>query len=290
MLGVVPTNNTTDFVPSDSRPKGETVLMMPRPWKNGQDFRPVNTSTPRRKDPSAKESGEETKSIEGDIPRTENDDLGKINLTKTDPLSIRKAKRRPLKSDGQDPKFLCKKDCKFRAKEIAFKPGASGSGKDPFTESVYLEGEKRAGERIESWNALARERQAQDEIKRKTAIDLKPKGDPNQVRVTLTTLRNAQGQITGTSTSRSLLVPANLDMAPPDLTALTTGDEEYMLVRVSKQKRKCWVTYLNGEDPDTEHEFYYGMSVSYLAERDRSGDQAKAAIALSAIAITTRQP
>ena len=63
-----------------------------------------------------------------------------------------------------------------------------------------------------------------------------------------------------------------------------------MLIRVSKEKRKCWVTYLNGEDPDTEHEFYYGMSVSYLAERDRSGDQAKAAIALSAIAITTRQP
>jgi hypothetical protein len=258
----------------------------------------VNTSASQRKDPSTKDSDEETKSIEEDMSSTKNDDVGKNNLTKTDPLSIRKAKRRPLKSDGQVPKFLCGRSCKFRAKRNAFEPGVSGSGKDIFTDPVDLEGEKKAEERIESWNALARERQAQDETKRKTgasmnrerrnavarerqaqeettrktAIDLKPKEDPNQVRVTLTTLRNAQGQITGTSTSRSLLVPANLDMAPPDLSALTTGDEEYMLIRVSKQKRKCWVTYLNGGDPDTEHEFYYGMAISYLIERDRTAD------------------
>ena len=47
----------------------------------------------------------------------------------------------------------------------------------------------------ERWNAIARERQAQEETKRKTAIDLNPKEDPNQVRVTLTTRRNAQGQL-----------------------------------------------------------------------------------------------
>ncbi len=67
-----------------------------------------------------------------------------------------------------------------------------------------------------------------------------------------------------------MLVPANLDMNPPDLTALTTGDEEYLLVKVSKKQKKCWVTYLNGGDPDSEHEFYYGTSVSYLIERDRA--------------------
>ncbi len=98
---------------------------MPRPWKNAQDFRPANTSASRRKDPSAKESGEETKSIEEDIPRTENDDLEKMKMTKTDTLSFRKAKRRPLKSDGQDSNVLCEKDCKFRAKEIEFEPGVS---------------------------------------------------------------------------------------------------------------------------------------------------------------------
>jgi hypothetical protein len=34
-----------------------------------------------------------------------------------------------------------------------------------------------------------------------------------------------------------------------------------------------WVTYLSGDDPDDEHEFYYGLSVSYLVERDRAPDQ-----------------
>jgi hypothetical protein len=38
---------------------------------------------------------------------------------------------------------------------------------------------------------------------------------------------------------------------------------------VSKERKKCWVTYLNGDDPDGEHEFYWGMSVSYLIERGR---------------------
>ncbi len=81
-----------------------------------------------------------------------------MKMTKTDPLSIRKEKRRPLKSDGQDPKFLSGKKCKFRAKEIEFEPGVSGSGMDLSTDSVDLEEEKRAEERIESWNAMARER------------------------------------------------------------------------------------------------------------------------------------
>ncbi len=120
---------------------------------------------------------------------------------------------------------------------------------------------------------MARERQAQDETKFKTGTQMNPKGDPNQVRVTLTTLRDAQGRITGTSSSRSLLVPANLDMNPPDLTVLTAGDEEYLLIKVSKERKKCWVTYLNGDDPDGEHEFYWGQSVSFLVERDRTTDR-----------------
>jgi hypothetical protein len=191
MLGVVSSNKSTDFVASDPKPKGKAVLMMPRPWKNTQEFRPVNTSASRRKDPSTKESGEETQSIEEDVPRTENDDLEKMKMTKTDPLSIRKAKRRPLKSDGQDQKCLSGKDCKFRAKENEFEPGVSGSEKDLITDPVDLEGEKRAEERVESWNAIARERQAQDKTKRKTGTSTNPKEDPNQVRVTLTTLRDA---------------------------------------------------------------------------------------------------
>ena len=34
-----------------------------------------------------------------------------------------------------------------------------------------------------------------------------------------------------------------------------------------------WVTYLNGDDPDGEHEFYWSLSVSYLVERDRTSDE-----------------
>ncbi len=72
MLGVVLSDDATDFVPSDPKPKGKAVLMMPRPWMNAQEFRPMNTSASRRKDPSAKESGEETKSIEEDMLSTKN--------------------------------------------------------------------------------------------------------------------------------------------------------------------------------------------------------------------------
>ena len=100
MLGVVPSKDTTDFVPSNPKPKGKAVLMMPRPWMTSQEFRPVNASASRRKDPSRKERGEETNNIEEDIPRTENDEVEKQKMTKTDPLSIRNEKMRPLKSDG----------------------------------------------------------------------------------------------------------------------------------------------------------------------------------------------
>jgi hypothetical protein len=165
---------------------------------------------------------------------------------------------------------LCGKDCKFRANGRAFEPGVSGSGTDESADSAELEAERRAEEKIESWNSLGRKRQAQDETKRKTAIEQNPKEDPNQVRVTLTTRRNAQGRVTGTSSSHSLLVPAQLNMNPPDLTALTTGDEEYILVKVSRKKRACWVTNLNGGDPDNEHEFHIGTTMSGLMDPSRA--------------------
>ena len=75
MLGVAKSDQETDFVPSDPKPKVKAVLMMPRPWMNGQDFRPINASAPRRKDPSGKESVAETKSIEENIKLTENDEV-----------------------------------------------------------------------------------------------------------------------------------------------------------------------------------------------------------------------
>ena len=43
----------------------------------------------------------------------------------------------------------------------------------------------------------------------------------------------------------------------------------------SKERKKMWVTYLNGDDPDGEHEFYWGQSVSFLVERDRTTDHPK---------------
>jgi hypothetical protein len=35
-------------------------------------------------------------------------------------------------------------------------------------------------------------------------------------------------------------------------------------VRVSKEKRRCWVTYLNGQDPETEREFFIVTTVAGL--------------------------
>ena len=128
---------------------------------------------------------------------------------------------------------------------------------------------------------LLRERQAQDEAQLKTAILPNPKEklDPNkvclpiltpgipdesmsgnQVRITLTTSRDAEGRITGTSSLRTISVPA-VEMSPPDLTPLTQGDEEYILIKVSKEKKTCWVTYLNGRDPDTDREFTIDTTV-----------------------------
>ena len=50
----------------------------------------------------------------------------------------------------------------------------------------------------------ARDRQAQDEEKRKTMNPPNPNVNPNQVCVTLTTHRNEEGHITGTSCSRAI--------------------------------------------------------------------------------------
>ncbi len=52
----------------------------------------------------------------------------------------------------------------------------------------------------------------------------------------------------------------------PDLTPLTKDDEEYILVKVSKGKKKCWVTYLNGKDPETDREFSIETTVIGLLD------------------------
>ncbi len=92
----------------------------------------------------------------------------------------------------------------------------------------------------------------------------------NQVRITLTTSRAAEGRITGTSSSRTVIVPTHLSMSPPDLAPLTKGDEQCILVKVSREKKRCWVTYLNGEDPETEREFYIGTTVNGLLAPDHA--------------------
>ncbi len=138
-------------------------------------------------------------------------------------------------------------------------PGVSSLESGEAADSDELKAERRAEEKIDSWNALARERQAQDETQRKTARLPNPKErlDPNkvclsiltpgipdesmsgnQVRITLTTSRDAEGRITGTSSSRTISVPP-VEMSPPDLAPLTKGDEEYILIKVSKEKKRC---------------------------------------------------
>ncbi len=86
MLGVTKSDKSTDFVPSDPKPKGKAVLMMPRPWGNTQEFRPVNESSSQEKDPSTNESEMKAKGLEEVIPRSENDEVKKTKMTKTDPF------------------------------------------------------------------------------------------------------------------------------------------------------------------------------------------------------------
>ena len=93
MISIAKSDQETDFVPSDPKSKGKAVLMMPRPFKDAREFRPMNASSSRRKDPSANNSDEETKSIEDDIPRNKNDKVEKAKMTKTDPLSIKNEKK-----------------------------------------------------------------------------------------------------------------------------------------------------------------------------------------------------
>jgi hypothetical protein len=97
MLSVDLKKDSTDFVPSRTKPTGETVLMIPRPWSKAQEFRPVRGSSVEDKGTSNKESGFVSSNIGKDMSQTEKVDQEKINLTKTDPLSIRKSKEIRLK-------------------------------------------------------------------------------------------------------------------------------------------------------------------------------------------------
>ncbi len=77
MLGVAKSDQETDFVPSDPKPMGKAVLMMLRPWGNTHEFRPVNTSSSQRKDPSTNDGEGKANSIKEDMPRRENDKVKK---------------------------------------------------------------------------------------------------------------------------------------------------------------------------------------------------------------------
>ena len=88
MLGVTKADHTKDFVPSDPKPKGKAVLMMPRPWGKAQEFRPRNTSSSSQ-DPTTSDEEMNSNSIGNIIKHVEKDEVGKRKMTKTDPLSIR---------------------------------------------------------------------------------------------------------------------------------------------------------------------------------------------------------
>ena len=70
MLGVAKADHTTDFVPSDPKPKGKAVLMMPRPWGKAQEFRPRNTSSSSQ-DPTTSDEDMNSNSIGNIIEHVE---------------------------------------------------------------------------------------------------------------------------------------------------------------------------------------------------------------------------
>ncbi len=96
---------------------------------------------------SNKESGFISSNIGKDMSQTENDDQEKINLTKTDPLSIKKSKRDTFKrAQRQNEDFYCEEDCFFRGKEFSLEPGVwdRSQGKPLIPTTLRLrEGRKR---------------------------------------------------------------------------------------------------------------------------------------------------
>ena len=75
----------------------------------------------------------------------------KINLTKTDPLSIKKAKRDKFKKlSTKREKFSCGQDCFFRGKEFSLEPGVSSLESGEAADSDDLKAERRAEEKIDS--------------------------------------------------------------------------------------------------------------------------------------------
>ncbi len=118
MLGVDLKKDLTEFVPSRNEPAVETVLMIPRPWTNAQEFRPVRGNLVDDKGASNKESGNVSSNMEENMSLTEKE---KRNLTKTDPLSIKNPKKDTFKKfSTKKGKILCGKDCLFRGKECSF--------------------------------------------------------------------------------------------------------------------------------------------------------------------------
>ena len=66
---------------------------------------------------SNKESGFVSSNIGNVMSQTKKVDQEKINLTKTDPLSIRKSKRDTFKrAQRKNEDFLCEEDCFFRGR------------------------------------------------------------------------------------------------------------------------------------------------------------------------------
>ncbi len=152
MISVDLNNSATDFVPSGPKPKGRSVLMIPRQGMSAEEFRPVNRRSTREKEASSKQSGVESNDVKKVISQTENDNLEKINLTKTDPLSIKKGKRETFKKgQRQDPEFSCDLNCKFRGKDLAFEPGVLGSGSEDEADPDDRVADRRAEEKIDSW-------------------------------------------------------------------------------------------------------------------------------------------
>jgi hypothetical protein len=111
MLGVDLKNGATEFVPSRTKPAVETVLMIPRPWTKAQEFRPERGNSVDHKGASNKESGSISFNMEKDMSQTGLNEEEKINLTKTDPLSIKKEKRDTFKKlSTKRKKFSCGPD------------------------------------------------------------------------------------------------------------------------------------------------------------------------------------
>jgi hypothetical protein len=255
-----------DFVPSLPKPTFKSVLMLPRRGMSAQEYQPVNRS--RARDASEAKAGDEGEKEKknGENPISlanaksekvyDEENLEKVNDAR------QKSDRNDVEKNGSPDRILCGPES-FARKE-------SESEKD-------LAGD--VGESVEGWGTWAKpgsgsELQGEEgkaKIKRNKRLNkaTEPRGNPSPMTPNDLPPCTFKEDIARMSDAFKLNARDSVFEATTECLGLGEG-EEFILIKVSKGKRKCWATFLS-DDPELPYVdmFPIGTSVEkMLGDRD----------------------